>query len=266
MARRQIKVSRRMLVAWLVLCSGIVFLSPQTLTGKMQLAFAGVFRWPLGVGRTLSLSVQTKESGKDEMERLKSRYENHIQNLDIELKEAYARLDKVSGLRNRLAWDGVRFVAADISRSSLDGPRNELFINRGKDDGVYEGCFVLGDNSVVGVAAEVGGRTSKVRLLTDSDSRIAVTIGNLNVETMLEGLGNGVAKVQLVPREYKVRKGDKVFALKRGGGLGSPMIVGEVVELKRDDMKPLIWDITVAPVCKVEELADVAVVLMERGK
>jgi rod shape-determining protein MreC len=266
MAGRQVRFSRRMLVTWLVLASGIIFLAPERVTGRMQLAFAGIFRWPLKVGRVVSLSAQTEESGADEIERLKSQYGNHIQNLDMELKEAYERVDKLSGLRNRLPWGGVRFIAADISRLSLEGPKNEMFINRGRDDGVRDGCYVLGDNSVVGVVAETAGGTSKVRLVTDADSRIAVTIGNLNIETLLDGFGNGFAKAQLVPREHKVKKGDKVFALKRGGALGSPIIVGEVVEVKRDDFKPLIWDITVRPVCGVEGLADVAVVVMGRDK
>ncbi len=264
MAGRQVRFSRRMLVTWLVLASGIVLLAPERVTGRMQLAFAGIFRLPLEVGRAASLSVRTEESATDEKERLKSQYANHIQNLDMELKEAYARVDRLSGLRNRLPWDGVRFITADVSRLSLEGPKNEMFINRGRDDGVREGCYVLADNSVVGVVSETAGGTSKIRLVTDADSRIAVTIGSLNIETLLDGFGNGVAKAQLVPREHKVKKGDKVFALKRDGALGSPVIAGEVVEVKRDDFKPLIWDITVKPVCGVEGLADVAVVVMGR--
>ena len=263
MARKHIRVSRRILVVWLLLGSGIVFLAPQSVTGKMQLAFAGVFRWPLKVGRTISLSAQTERPSEAAIERTKRQYENHVDNLQRQLNDAQAQIDNLSGLRNRWPWDRACFVTADVSRLSLEGPRNELFINRGRDDGVYAGCFVLGDNSVVGVVAEAGGRTSRVRLVTDADSHIEVTVGDTGIHRILEGAGSGIARVQNVRTEYKVEAGAQVFACKNGGFLGSAVISGRVSAVKRSGAKPLEWDITVEPACKFEELADVAVVVME---
>jgi hypothetical protein len=39
-----------------------------------------------------------------------------------------------------------------------------------------------------------------------------------------------------------------------------------VAQFKRDDKNPLFWDITVVPACDIEQLEDVAVIIMNPQK
>jgi len=180
-----------------------------------------------------------------------------------DLLQKQRKLEKLSGLYDRLyVLEGAMLMVADVITATLDGAQNELVINRGENDGLAEGQFVLGDNSVVGTISDVSSRTACVKLFTDPTSRIAVKIAELNVERLMQGSGNNSAKVQLVSIKHKVKTGDIVYAGKNPGFLDAPMIIGTVAQCKRDDENPSLWDITVKPACDIEGLNDVAVIVM----
>jgi rod shape-determining protein MreC len=190
-----------------------------------------------------------------------SQYQNHIANLQQQLRKQQQKFKKLSGLHNRFAFEGAAFVIADISRTVIDGSHSELIINRGENDGLVKGQFVLGDNSVIGTISDVSPRMAKVRLITDLASKIEVTIAG--TERLMAGSGNNSAKVhQLLRKKHKVSLGDKVFTLSKPGLLAVPMVVGKVIRCGRDDANPLLWDIMVEPACEIETLKDVAVIVM----
>jgi cell shape-determining protein MreC len=153
---------------------GLIFLfAPQDVTNKFQFAFARIFRWPLGIGRTISLSARAQPQLTDVVSR--SKYNQ-----------------KLSGLRNRCPLEGAGLIFADVITSSAEG----LIINRGENDGLQKGQFVLGDNSIIGTISEVSQRTAKVELITQTTSNMAVETGGL--KTVMRGDGKNSAKVQLV--------------------------------------------------------------------
>jgi hypothetical protein len=78
----------------------------------------------------------------------------------------------------------------------------------------------------------------------------------------MQGDGRHGAKVLLVPASQKVETGVVVYAQKKPGFLGTPVIVGTISECAGSSENPLLWDITVTPACDIERLTDVAVVVM----
>jgi hypothetical protein len=92
---------------------------------------------------------------------------------------------------------------------------------------------------------------------------MAVRIAGLDINRIMQGNGNNLAKVKLLQISHKVEVGDKVYAEKRPGLLDNPMIVGTVAECKIDDENPSLWDITVKPACQIDRLTDVAVIVMK---
>ena len=82
------------------------------------------------------------------------------------------------------------------------------------------------------------------------------------MDRIMQGNGNSSAKVQLVSANYKIKIGDIVYAQKKPGFLGTPVIVGTLAQCKSNDENPLVWDITVKPACDIESLADVAIIVM----
>ncbi len=78
--------------------------------------------------------------------------------------------------------------------------------------------------------------------------------------TMMEGRGDGTARIRLLPyNDYEVKVGDVVYAEGKPGFLGVPMIAAEITQCGQDRDEPLMWDIIVRPVCDFAELRDVVV-------
>ena len=260
MARKQIRLSRRMLFTWFMLGGFIFLFAPQRLTNKFQFAFARIFRWPLTIGRSVSLSARTQQSLTDVVSRREYiQIQNHLANVEAQLAQELQRNQKLSGFHKKHPLSGAKFVFANIIEASV----NELMINCGGKDGLVPGQFVLADNSIIGTVSEVSSRTAKVKLITSPTSQIAVRIAGLDIDrVMLQGNGKNSAKIPLLSAVHKVKIGDKVLAGNKQGLLDTPIIVGTVAQCQEDEEHPLIWDITVEPACDIERISYVDVIVM----
>lgn len=257
------KISRPMLFTWFMLTGLILLFAPQNLTNDFQFAFARIFRWPLTVGKNISLYARTRQPAQNATFDGKAQFENHIVNLQEQLRRQQEEIIELSRLRGRShALENAGFIMADVIRSSINGKRSELTINRGQNDGLAKGYYVLGDNSIIGKISEVSKGEARLKLFTDPASKIAVRIGNLNIDRLMEGSGKDEAKIQHLPTKHKIRVGDKVLTKKNPGFLDASMIIGVVARCERDDRNPLIWDITVKPVCDIERLSSITVIIM----
>jgi rod shape-determining protein MreC len=261
--RRLGSVSRGMVFTWFTLAALILVVAPQEVTNKFQFAFARIFRWPLSISRNISLSARTQQSLTEVVSRREhSQLQNHLANVTEELLQKHRKVEELSGLRDRLyALQGAKLMLADVITGSIDGD-NKLIINRGENDGLALEQFVLGDNSIIGTISEVSARTAKVKLITDPSSSIAAKIVGLDVETVIQGDGKDLVKVQLLSIKHKVQTGDDVYACKKPGLLDTAIKIGTVTGCKRDDGNPLLWDVTVKPACDIKNLSEVAVVIM----
>ncbi|MFH1370797.1 MAG: rod shape-determining protein MreC [Planctomycetota bacterium] len=263
MAGKRNRVSRRMLFAWFMLGGLIMLFSPQAVTSRFQFAFARIFRWPLRIGRNMPLSVKTELPLKNDFNQKERQYQNYILNLEEELRQKNEMVRQLTGLRTRLrGLEGAKLMPADIITASAEGPRNELIINRGSEDGLRKGFFIIGDNSVIGTITELSGRTSKVRLFSDVSSAAQVNIPGIGINMLMEGNGNGSAKIKMVPVKYKIKAGDTVLVRKKPGYMDIAMVAGVVERCSRDVKNAALWDITVRPVCDITGLNSVAVVIM----
>ncbi|MFC1737521.1 rod shape-determining protein MreC [Planctomycetota bacterium] len=261
MARKQTEVSKGMLLTWFILAGLILFFSPQRLTNKFQFAFARIFHWPLRISRSISLSAHTKQPFTNKIKELQ--YQNYIANLEAELLQERQKVEKLSGLRNRRALEGANLVVADVITATINDSRGELNINKGSDDGLETGQFVLGVNNIIGTISWVDPRIARVKLVTDPASRMEVKIAGLDIERFfLEGTGNNSAGIDLLQTTYKIKVDDYINACKKPGYLDQPMRIGKITMYKRDDEKPLFWDVTVEPACNIEELNSVTVIIM----
>jgi rod shape-determining protein MreC len=258
MARKRIKVSRRMLFVWLMLVGFIFLFTPQNLTNKFQFAFARTFHWPLSISRTISLSARSRQVFANS----NREYENHIHNLEKMLADANKKIECLSSLRQRDLWENAKFIIASVTRDGASGASGGIVINRGSVDGLAKGQYVLGDNSIIGTINEVSPYAAQVRLITDIGSKMAVEIPSCNITRMMQGRGNNTAKIPLLPKKYKVQKGDIVYAATNAGFLDTPIIVGSVSNCKKNDNTPLLWEITLKPACDLNNLSNVAVIVL----
>jgi len=276
MAARRNYISAQVLFAWFTLAGLALLFAPQSWTTKFQLAFAYIFRLPISAGRTILLSATVEPDSADLVSRTKyNKLQNHLANIMEWLRQERLKVQSLSGLRERTAWQGVKFVLADVITNSADGSGTRAIINRGRKDGLAVDQFVLADYSVAGVVGEVDSRTALVRLITDPACKIPVKIAEgaqlaaspqldrkAEAATMMQGSGDNFARIRLLPATHKVQPGSVVYARKKPGLLDTAMVVGTVDECVRDHENPLLWDITVKPACELDRLTEVAVVVM----
>jgi len=249
---------------------GLIFLFfvPREAAGRLQLVYAQVFRWPLamtsGVVRVQTTS-QVRNVSPQEYEKLLGAYQelrNNLANLQAQNEQTKDLLERLTKLRAMPGLERMEPIPAGVIMHVQD----ELTINRGRDSGVAVGQYVLSltndrlnDQCVVGIVSAVYDRSAKVKLLTAPDCRIPVGIAGLDVPKLLEGRGDGAARILLVPHSHALHAGDWVYAEKKPGFLDAPVVLAEIEQCRRDAKNPLVWDITARPACDLAILSEVAV-------
>jgi rod shape-determining protein MreC len=259
-------LSRRMLFIWCLLASIIFYLVPQNYSNKLQFAFAHVFSFPLSMESNVSLSASTQQRIGDTIP--KKQYEalyNDYLNLQEQLRKQKEQFKSLDRLNNSVIEENIAFIMGHIIPAAAERQYSELIINCGTTTGLEQGQFVLArNNSILGKITDISPQLgkAKVRLITDPDSKIGAKLEGLNQNLQMQGNGDGTAKIGMVRRENKIKVGQKVFALEQPGFLDSPKIVGTVSKCKTDDKAPWLWEITVTPAWELEELNEVAIIVM----
>ena len=254
MANKHTKVSHRMIFTCLALCGFIILFAPENFTNTFQFTFAQLFHVPLQFGRSTGLSHTEP--------RTQNAYENYIATLEKYVSYYRKEVEKLSKMRQRFPLKNFGLLPAAVTNVP-DKPASSFYINCGTDDGVIEGQFVLADNGIIGTVENVSEHTAMVRLITDPQSKIAVQIGDLPGPRMITGSGSDKAFIEMVPVKYEVKPKDKVFVAPKVEFLDNPIICGIVTDVTRNKKSPLIWDITVEPVCKIDQLESVHVLVFD---
>jgi len=249
---------------------GLIFLFvvPREAAGRLQLAYAHVFRWPLAIGRGVvraQTTTATRTVNPQDYENLLKAWQQlrkKSANLESQLQEASRQIELLTKLKARPGLEHMQPIPAKVYTQVQD----EMMISQGQESGVAVGQYVLSltearidEQCVIGVVSAVSAKGAKVKLITDRDSNIPVNIAGLSAGKFLKGQGDGAAKITLVPRDHALQAGAAVYAQAKRGVLDVPVIVAEVAERKMDVDHPNMWDITVRPVCDLATLSDVVV-------
>lgn len=91
-------------------------------------------------------------------------------------------------------------------------PYDTLVIDVGSEAGLRGGERVMYEDTIlIGTIAEVGARTSKVKLFTSSGEETIVEIGTERVSAVATGYGGGNFEIK-IPRDTPVKEGDIILA------------------------------------------------------
>lgn len=121
-------------------------------------------------------------------------------------------------------------VTGQVLADSGSPFRQSVLINVGKRDGIVDGWAVMDGLGLVGRISGVGETTSRVILLTDSNSRIPVTIQPSGQHALVVGDNTAVPPLEFLENRDMVRPGDRVVSSGDGGVFPSGLLVGQVVE------------------------------------
>ena len=108
--------------------------------------------------------------------------------------------------------------------------RQTVLLNVGRRDGIVDGWGAIDGIGLVGRIAGVGERTSRVILLTDTSSRIAVSIESNGQRAMIVGDNTSRPPLEFLEDPETVRPGDRVVTSGDGGVFPSGLLVGQVTQ------------------------------------
>lgn len=145
----------------------------------------------------------------------------------LQLEQKNARLMDLNQVRLDPNLTHVTGVVLADSGSPF---RQSVLLNVGARDGLRDGWATMDGIGLVGRISGVGERTSRVILLTDSNSRIPVTAQPSGQRGLLSGDNTARPPLEFVEKPDLVRPGDQVVTSGDGGVFPAGLLVGTVVQ------------------------------------
>lgn len=183
------------------------------------------------------------ESLRDDVETLRAQV-NALQVENVRLREYEAQVQDLRGLLNFTseypisAHLGAEVVSRDACEDLPCGDTvgvdpnpylRYVTINVGARQGADVGMTVVGGGAgLIGRISQVGPRTAKVRLLTDSESSVAALLQATRATGLVVGQPDGSLEMQYIPQEAEVQVGDVVLTSGLGGTMPKGLVIGQV--------------------------------------
>ncbi|MEO1138922.1 MAG: rod shape-determining protein MreC, partial [Pseudomonadota bacterium] len=145
----------------------------------------------------------------------------------LQLEQENARL---LDLNNVQLDPRLTFVTGVVLADSGSPFRQSVLINVGGRDGIVDGWAAMDGLGLVGRISGVGANTARVILLTDTSSRIPVTVQPSGQEALLIGDNTAAPPIDFVEDLDQVRPGDRVMTSGDGGVFPAGLLVGQVAE------------------------------------
>jgi rod shape-determining protein MreC len=190
------------------------------------------------VGRTESEGLFETISGYLAAGRQNAALKKEVELARIRLKEADAVRQENARLKALLGFreSDVRPIAvARLVGSSAASTRRFAYLGAGRSQGVGIGMPVRSPRGVVGRVLEVGTDSSRVLLLSDTESVIPVRRSKDEVVAFAEGRGDGKVRIRLINLGINpLRKGD-VFVTSGAGGYYRPGIAVAILQQVTSD-------------------------------
>lgn len=143
----------------------------------------------------------------------------------LQLEQKNARLLDLNNVR---LDPMLTYVTGVVLADSGSPFRQTVLVNIGERDGIKDGWATMDGIGLVGRISGVGRNTARVILLTDSNSRIPITIQPSGQQALLAGDNTAAPLIELLESAEQVRPGDRVISSGDGGVFPAGFLVGQV--------------------------------------
>ncbi len=149
---------------------------------------------------------------------------------------------------------GIKKMFAEILSVDSDPYSHQVVINRGTNDGVYEGQPVLDEKGIVGQILHVGASSSRVILISDISHAIPVRVQRNGLRLIASGSGQIDRLIHnFVPHSADVKTGDLLVTSGLGGKYPEGYPVSRVVLVRTDESREF-STIYSQPVAQIDRL------------
>ncbi|OUR77235.1 rod shape-determining protein MreC [Colwellia psychrerythraea] len=148
----------------------------------------------------------------------------------------------------------IKKMFAEILSVDSDPYSHQVLINRGANDGVYEGQPVLDEKGIVGQILHVGVSSSRVILISDISHAIPVRVQRNGLRLIASGSGQIDRLIHnFVPHSWDVKEGDLLVTSGLGGKYPEGYPVSRVVLVRADESREFAT-IYSEPVAQIDRL------------
>lgn len=137
---------------------------------------------------------------------------------------------------------------------------NSLELGIGSAEGARINMPVTVPGGLVGIVTAVTSRSASVRLVTDPQSRVGVTVRGRGGEGVAEGAPGGLIRVEGYYQKDSIEIGDEVETSSRGGLFPHGISVGKVMQVFPQAPNSLRMTFLVAPAVDIPDLQEVALI------
>ena len=145
---------------------------------------------------------------------------------------------KLKSLLNYIEKDSLtsKPILARVMGRSADNWWQQVILNRGSADGIQKDFIVKAEGGLVGIVESVTSHTSRVLLISDSSSRVGVTVNRTAAKGVLRGnSSSGEAELEFYEKVPNVKIGDFVTTSTYSQKFPPDLAVGKIksLDLKR---------------------------------
>jgi rod shape-determining protein MreC len=202
-------------------------------------------------------TVQSLEQKNTELEsRLSSISVDYVELRSLE--EENRSLRKVANFLNDSGYD---HVGARVIARTTDPQLASVLIDRGSADGLETGMAVVAEDGVfVGKVTSISERVATVTLTADPQSQVAASLAGVHqLIGLVQGEGNGVARLTLVPQSQPLKANDIIVTAGTEEKVPANLAIALVNQVDGKPTDPF-KTATLEPLTRVDKL-DLVIVL-----
>ncbi len=134
-------------------------------------------------------------------------------------------------LKSHLRWipePAPSYVTARVVADAGGVYARAVLLSLGPNHSVAKGQIALDDRGLIGRVTELGGRSARVLLLTDMNSRVPVTLENSRGRAILAGTNGARPRLMYWPEGVMPAEGERVVTSAEAGAFPAGLPVGVV--------------------------------------
>jgi len=178
---------------------------------------------------------------------------------EIEVEAARLR-DLLNFAQENPSFDfqGAHVVGRVIAQDPSNLQRY-ITLDVGREESITHNMPVVTDRGLVGRISEVGEGWSRVLLIIDPTSTISALTQSTRASGSVEGQADGSLVMRAIPQGDTVSVGDTVFTSGLGGNFPRQILIGQVIDVERNDYE-LYQAATVQPTVDFDHLEAVMII------
>ena len=190
-----------------------------------------VVNLPVAATHWLSASFVTRSKLLEENERLNQeqlKLNSRLQRFAV-LEQENKRLRELLESSVEL---GERVLVAQLIEVNLEPHRRQIVINKGRNQGTYDGQPIVDAGGIMGQVIHVGPFSSTVLLITDPTHALPVQINRNGLRAIAVGTGqDAILSLENLPTNADIHKGDLIVSSGLGNRFPRGYPVGTISEI-----------------------------------